>query len=81
MLTHADIRLLEFEDAHPRHTGLKTDAIRMRLGMTTSRYYQRLQVLAARPEVEDRWPRVARRVQRRTQQRADERAQLDRWLR
>uniref|UniRef100_UPI0035C9D6FD hypothetical protein n=1 Tax=uncultured Amnibacterium sp. TaxID=1631851 RepID=UPI0035C9D6FD len=23
MLTHADIRLLEFEDTHPRRTGLK----------------------------------------------------------
>ena len=79
MLTHADIRLLEFEDAHPRRTGLKNDAILHRLGMSPARYYQRLDQLARQPAVADRYPRLADRVARRATQREQERAQLRRW--
>ena len=54
MLTHADIQLLEFEDTHPRRTGLKNDAIIHRLGMSPARYYQRLETLARQQAVIDR---------------------------
>jgi hypothetical protein len=80
MLTHADIRLLEFEDTHPRRTGLKNDAILHRLGMSPARYYQRLDQLARQQAVQDRWPRLADRIGRRAEQREQERAQLRRWM-
>jgi len=79
MLTHADIRLLEFEDTHPRRTGLKNDAIIHRLGMSPARYYQRLDALVRQPAVADRYPRLADRVGRATRRRQEERAQLRRW--
>jgi hypothetical protein len=80
MLTHADIDLLEFEDTHPRRTGLKNDAILHRLGMSPARYYQRLDQLARQQTVRDRYPRVADRIGRQTQRREQERAQLRRWV-
>ena len=80
MLTHADIRLLEFEDTHPRRTGLKNDAILHRLGMSPSRYYERLGTLARQQAVQDRYPRLAERIGRRTEQRQQERAQLRRGV-
>ena len=76
MLTHQDIRLLEFEDTHPRRTGLKNDAILHRLGMSPARYYQRLDFLVRQQAVIDRWPRLAERIGRRAQRREQERAQL-----
>lgn len=80
MLTHADIRLLEFEDTHPRRTGLKNDAILHRLGMSPSRYYQRLDHLARQQAVADRYPRLADRILRWSARREQERTQLRRWL-
>jgi hypothetical protein len=80
MLTHADIRLLEFEDTHPRRTGLKNDAILHRLGMSPTRYYQRLDQLAGQQAVIDRYPRLADRIGRATRRRQEERAQLRRWV-
>ncbi|GAA2749337.1 uncharacterized protein DUF3263 [Amnibacterium kyonggiense] len=80
MLTHADIRLLEFEDTHPRRTGLKNDAILHRLGMSPARYYQRLDQLVRQQAVQDRWPRLADRIERQNDRRRQERAQLRRWL-
>jgi len=80
MLTQADIKLLDFEERYPRHTGLKVDQIRHRLGMTASRYYQRLAWLARRPEVQDRYPRVAARAQRRATERRTQREGFDRWV-
>lgn len=80
MLTHADIRLLEFEDTHPRRTGLKHDAILHRLGMSPARYYQRLEQLARQPVVADRYPRLAERIGRQEQRREQGRAQLRRWM-
>jgi hypothetical protein len=80
MLTHADIQLLEFEDTHPRRTGLKNDAIIHRLGMSPARYYQRLETLARQQAVIDRYPRLADRVARTADRRRQERAQLQRWL-
>jgi Protein of unknown function (DUF3263) len=80
MLTHADIRLLEFEDTHPRRTGLKNDAILHRLGMSPTRYYQRLDQLARQQAVRDRYPRLADRIGRQAERREQERAQLRRWV-
>lgn len=80
MLTHADIRLLEFEDTHPRRTGLKNDAILHRLGMSPARYYQRLDQLARQPAVMDRYPRLAERFGRIAERRRAERQQLQRWV-
>ena len=80
MLTQADIKLLDFEEAYPRHTGLKVDQIRHRLGMTASRYYQRLEWLSRRPEVQDRYPRVAARAQKRASERRAQREGFDRWV-
>ncbi len=80
MLTQADIKLLDFEERYPRHTGLKVDQIRHRLGMTASRYYQRLEWLSRRPEVQDRYPRVAARAQKRAADRRTQREGFDRWV-
>jgi hypothetical protein len=80
MLTQADIKLLDFEERYPRHTGLKVDQIRHRLGMSASRYYQRLAWLAQRQEVMDRYPRVAARVQRRAAERRTQRQGFDHWV-
>lgn len=80
MLTQADIRLLDFEEAYPRHTGLKVDQIRHRLGMSAQRYYERLRWLASRQEAMDMYPRVCARVQRLTQERRRQREGFDRWV-
>ena len=79
MLTHADIRLLEFEDTHPRRTGLKNDAIIHRLGMSPAVYYQRLDHLARQQAVMDRYPRLAARVERAAERRREERAAFARY--
>ena len=79
MLTHNEIELLEFEQAHPRRTGLKNDAILHRLQLSPALYYSRLSSLVRRPEVADRYPRLATRVARQTDRRRQERAQLDRY--
>jgi hypothetical protein len=71
MLTHQDIRLLEFEERNPQHTPAKVDAIRNRIGMSPSRYYERLESLARRPDVADAYPRVVARVERRAAARHD----------
>lgn len=63
-LTHLEVRLLEFEQAHPRNTGLKSDAIVHRLGMSPSRYYQQLRRLARTPAARERYPAVVARVER-----------------
>ena len=80
MLTQADIKLLDFEEAYPRHTGLKVDQIRHRLGMSSQRYYERLRWLSTRQDVMDLYPRVAARVQRRTAERRTQRQGFDRWV-
>jgi hypothetical protein len=71
MLTHQDIRLLEFEERNPQHTPAKMDVVRNRIGMSPARYYERLEWLARRPEVRDGYPRIVARVQRRAQLRRD----------
>lgn len=78
-LTHLEVRLLEFEEAHPRHTGLKVDLIVHRLGMSPSRYYDQLRRLARDPRVRDRYPRIAARIERAEDRRRRTRAALERW--
>jgi hypothetical protein len=65
MLTHQDIRLLEFEGRNPQHTPAKMDVVRTRIGMSPARYYEWLERLARRPEVQDGYPHIVARVQRR----------------
>jgi Protein of unknown function (DUF3263) len=72
MLTHDDVRLLEFEEAHPRFTDLKADAIVHRLGMSPSRYYQRLSHLAKQRDAMERYPGVCSRVNRREERRREQ---------
>lgn len=79
MLTHDDIELLEFEQAHPRRTGLKDDAILHRLRISPARYYSRLAQLVRRPVVRDRYPRLADRVARQADRRREVRASFDRY--
>jgi hypothetical protein len=81
MLTHADVELLEFEETHPRHTGLKADAIRHRLQITPTRYYQRLRWLAGQRAALDAYPRVCARVQRSVDRRREADEVLQRQLR
>jgi hypothetical protein len=80
MLTQADIKLLDFEEAYPRHTGLKVDQIRHRLGMSAQRYYERLGWLSGRQEAIDLYPRVCARAQRRAKERRLQRQGFDRWV-
>lgn len=79
MLTHNDIELLEFEQAHPRRTGLKNDAILHRLQLSPARYYARLSSLVRRQDVLDRYPRLAARVARQSDRRRQERSAFDRY--
>jgi hypothetical protein len=80
MLTHNDVAILEFEDTHPRHTGLKDDAIRHRLEMSTTRYYQRLRWLVRQPDAVAHYPQVCSRVQRAADRRREERERLMEYL-
>ena len=76
MLTHDEIELLEFEQAHPRRTGLKGDAI---LHMSQALYYSRLERLVRRQDVLDRYPRLAARIVRQADRRREERAAFARY--
>ena len=74
--TEADTRLLEFEDAHPKQTGVKTDAILHTFGMTLTTYYRRIHRLAHNPDVVAAYPMLAKRVQKRAREGAARRAAL-----
>jgi hypothetical protein len=64
----ADARaLLDFEDSHPAHTGGKEEGIRVELGLSAARYYQRLDRLLTEAEVVAAYPQLA---SRRLRQRA-----------
>ncbi len=57
--------LLEFERAHPRHSGVKEEAIRAQLGVTPARYYVLLGRAARSLEGMAADPITARRVRER----------------
>jgi hypothetical protein len=78
MLTDTDLAILAFEEANPRHTGQKADAIRTTLGLTSARYYARLRRLTREPSAVARFPQLCQRVQRLTERGRAERAVLTR---
>ena len=63
-LTDEELALLDFEAQWWRHAGAKDTQIRERFDLSPVRYYQRLTVLAARPEALAARPAVVRRLQR-----------------
>ena len=79
MLTPIDIEVLAFEETHPRHTGLKAEAIRETFGLTSARYYARLRRLTREQEAVAAYPQLCARIQRSTERAQAERAQLTRW--
>lgn len=81
MLTQQDRAILELEQAYPRLTGKKQDAIRHELDLTLTRYQQRLRWLVTQPEAVSAYPMVCARVQRVHQRKADERAALMEMIR
>lgn len=79
VLQNDEIEVLEFEETHPRHTGLKTEAIRQTFGLTSARFYARLRRLTRMPDAVARYPQLCARVQRQTERGQAERAHLTRW--
>lgn len=70
-----DVRaLLDFEETHPAHTGVKEEGIRVELGISAARYYQRLDLLLSKAEVIAEYPQLA---SRRLRQRAVATARRD----
>lgn len=67
--THAD--LLDFEHAHPRHSGWKDEAIRRTFGITPTRYYVLLSRAAQSLDGMAHDAVTARRVRRRGESRRD----------
>ncbi|MGO1544528.1 MAG: DUF3263 domain-containing protein [Gulosibacter sp.] len=63
-LSELEREMLNFEEAHPRHSRAKEDAIRADFGYSPTRYYQILGTLIESPValVED--PLLVRRLQR-----------------
>lgn len=63
-LTFAEMELLEFERATWSRAGHKTDAIRTRFGITTTRYTQRLLAVLALPAAAEYDPQLVGRLTR-----------------
>lgn len=66
-LSHAEVMhgpavILDFEAAHPRHTGEKEVAIRVELGVTPARFYQLLERAARSRDGIAHDPFTARRI-------------------
>jgi len=57
--------LLDFEQAHPKHTGWKEEKIRRELGLTPARYYQLAHRAAATIEGQAHDPITARNIRHR----------------
>lgn len=62
MLTDTDRAVLDLEARHWRYAGTKEAAIRAELGLTATRYYQRLAHLATTAEAHAHAPLVCARV-------------------
>lgn len=73
MLEPSDI--LSFEESAPKTIGAKEEAIRMRLGISPVRYYQRLNIVIDMPEMMEKYPQLTARLRRIRDQRAVERNQ------
>lgn len=64
MLADVDLAILQLEQRHYRRIGAKHAAIRDELGITPTRYFQRLNELLDDPEAVAVAPVVVRRLQR-----------------
>jgi hypothetical protein len=67
-LNDDDLALLDFEAGFWKYSGAKAEAIRRQFGLTATGYYQRLLVLARRPEALAARPQVVNRINRRRRQ-------------
>jgi hypothetical protein len=81
MLSPDDVRLLEFEESEPGHTGAKEERIRVQLGLTAARYYQRLDHLLTDQDTIARFPQLAGRRLRQRDEADRRRAEISRWRR
>lgn len=63
-LTDVDIAILDFEEMRFKYLGRKESLIREQLGMSSTRYYQRLNWLIDQPEALAYAPMLVRRLQR-----------------
>jgi hypothetical protein len=61
---HHPSSILDFERTHPRHSGVKEEAIRRELGLTPARYYVLLHRAAASLPGQAHDPITAHRVTR-----------------
>lgn len=74
-LSELDTRILELESHPPRSIGAKEEAIRVRVGLSPIRYYQRLNQLIDVPAAQAAYPILVNRLRRVRDSRAQERAQ------
>ncbi|MCG7278905.1 DUF3263 domain-containing protein [Corynebacterium imitans] len=61
-LSDSDRTLIDFEARAPRSLGAKEEAIRQELGLTPTRYYQRLNLLLESPDALAYAPQLVRRL-------------------
>ena len=61
-LSDSDRTLLDFEARAPRSLGAKEEAIRQEMGLTPTRYYQRLNLLLESPDALAYAPQLVRRL-------------------
>ncbi|MCW4386143.1 DUF3263 domain-containing protein [Salinibacterium sp. SYSU T00001] len=59
-----DARILDFERREWNHSGAKEEAIRVELGLTAARYYQRLNAVIDSPAALAHDPMLVRRLRR-----------------
>ena len=64
VLTPQELAILEFERQWWRYPGSKEGAIRELFSMSSPRYYQSLNALLDRPEAEQAYPTLVRRLRR-----------------
>jgi hypothetical protein len=74
-MTEADRALLLFEEAHPGRSNQKAGMIRPALGITPTRYYQRLLALVETREVVEAFPQLSSRIMRQRDRDFDDRLQ------
>lgn len=63
-LTDQQLAILDIEAQHWRHAGSKEQAIRTRLGISATRYYQLLGALVDEPAALERQPVLVNRLRR-----------------
>ncbi|MDK8794968.1 DUF3263 domain-containing protein [Corynebacterium sp. MSK041] len=66
----SDLTILDFAARAPRSLGAREEAIRVELGMSPFRYYQKLNLLIDDPSALAARPQLVRRLQRIRDQRA-----------